>query len=214
MYCDPLASEGLFPLAEDEGKTERDLPFEIRPGVDYFAKFDEIMPPWQPAAYERLPSSAAAWTEEAGGPIEVRMARRRILTLSHRRYARAIHPDGGLRQLIISTVRATPAFPDGFDACATQHRFTSKKWSRGWIPVENWDWIWTPFAGRRGQEYAAWAWAVMEYRQKRHSAYEAEGYRAFESRQEKATNKQTEVIAKALAAALEGRVSNEKRPSK
>jgi hypothetical protein len=211
MYCDPLAAEGLFPLAEDDTKTERDLPYEFKPGVDYFAKFDAIMPPWTigMSTYQKVPLSSAAWTEDAGGPVEVRMPKRRVLTLSHRRYARCVHPDGGLRQLIISTVRATPAFPDGFDACATAQRFTAKKWNLGWIPVENADWIWTPFAKLRGQEYAAWAWAVMEYRQKRHAAHEASEGQAFMSRAERAANKQTEVIAKALEAALSRREERE-----
>ena len=204
MHCDPFAADGLFTLAEDENKTERDLPFEFDPRVDYFAKFDAILPPWQPAHYEKLPSSGAAWTEDSS-PVEVRMPKRKVLTLSHRRYARAIHPDGGLRQLIISTVRATPAFPDGLDACATAQRFTAKKANRGWLVVENVDWMWSSFAGRRGQEYAAWAWAVMEYRQKRHAAHEAGEAQAFMSRAERATNKQTEVIAQALTAALAAR---------
>lgn len=202
MYCDPFQAEGLFPLAEDDNKTERDLPYEFKPGVDYFARFDAMLPAWRPSHYEKLASSEAAWTEEAGGPVEVRVGRRQTRTLSHRRYMRAIHPDGSLRQLVVSTVRATPAFPDGRDACATEMRFVAKKSGRGWIVVENVDWAMTPYSGKRGQEYAAWALAVMEYRQKRHAAEQSDHDKGFETKHERAMNRQTDVIAKALTAAL------------
>jgi hypothetical protein len=51
----------------------------------------------------------------------------------------------------------------------------------------------------------------MEYRQKRHAAHEASEAQAFMSKAERAQNKQTEVIAKALATALELREPQGKR---
>lgn len=198
MYCDPLAAEGLFPLAEDENKTERDLPFECTPGVDYFAKFDALLPAWRPAAYDKVQSSDAAWTETGGGPVVVKVGRRETRTLSHRRYARAIAPDGSLRQVTISTVRPTPAYPDGLDACMTHARFPAKKSALGFIFVENEPILWSPFAGRRGQEYAAWSWAVMEYRKRKHAEYEAKEAKAFMSKAELAAEKQADALTKAL----------------
>lgn len=216
MYpgCDPLAAEGLFPLAEDDSKTERDLPFEYKPGVDYFAKFDAMLPAWRPAVYATLPASHAAFTEDGGGPVEVRVGRRQTRTLAHRRYVRAIAPDGTLRQLIISTVRPTPAFPDGLDACGTHHRLPAKKSARGWIVVENIDSMWTPYVQLRGQQYAAWALAVMEYRRKRHAEYEASEATAFMSRAERAQEKQTKVIADALTVALADRDQRKQQKGK
>jgi hypothetical protein len=214
MYCDPLAAEGLFPLANDDSKTERDLPFEYTPGVDYFKKFDALLPPWRPAQYEKVAASDAAWTENGGGPVEVRVGRRETRTLSHRRYARAIAPDGSLRQVTISTVRPTPKFPDGLDACMTHARFPAKKSALGFLFVENEPIFWSPFAGRRGQEYAAWAWAVMEYRKAHHAEYEAKEAKAYMSNAERATEKQTDVIAKALTAALENRSNEQPRATR
>jgi hypothetical protein len=225
MYCDPLAAEGLFPLATEDARrlrpdmdpestTERDLPFDFDPGVDYFAKFDAMLPAWRPAVYEKMPLSSAAWTETAGGPVQVKMGRRQTKVLSHRRYFRAIHPDGSLRQLVVSNIRPTPAYPDGFDACQTHRMMVTRKSNSGWIVVENADWMWSPFSGKRGQEYAAWALAVMEYRRARHSEECAKEEAAHMSKRDRDSQKQTEVIANALTVALESRKDDRPRKTK
>jgi hypothetical protein len=208
MYCDPFAAEGLFLLAEDENKTERDLPFEFDPKVDYFAKFDSMLPAWRPSPYKAVDGSGAAWTADGGGPVVVPMAKRQTRTLSHRRYVRAIAPDGSLRQLIVSTIRATPEFKDGLDVSATLQTVIARKNARGWIVVENVDWVWNSHSGRRGQQYAAWALAVMEYRKARHTADEAGHDKAFRNQAVVAVEKQTETIAKALSVALSSRDDN------
>lgn len=190
MYCSPLDGEGLFALDEADatklGKpdaTERDLPFDFKPGVDYFKRFDAILPPWRPAPFSAMPGSHAALTPhtESNGPIEARIGKRQTRTLSHRRYVRAVHPDGGLRQLVIASCRTSPYYPDGFDKAGTLQRLIVQKGSKGWLIVEPEPLVWNILSGRQGQEYAAWALAVMEYRVRRTKAYttlEGEAFKA------------------------------------
>jgi hypothetical protein len=209
VYIQPLAGRGLFPLAEKgpDGKpigTERDLSFEFKPGVNYFAKFDEILPSWklEHGPYETKDGSHAAFSD-AVGPIEMYTDERETLTISYRRYVRAIDPAGNLCQLIISSVRPSPFYPKGEDRVGTMMRVVATKSRRGWLVVEPVSDFWSPYAGKQGQEYAAWCWAVMEYRQKRHAAYEANEAMAFMSRAEKAAEKQGEAMAKALGGAVD-----------
>lgn len=210
MYCNPLAAEGLFALADEDAKrlfpgredvTERDLPFDFDPSVNYFAKFDAILPAWR--QYRRFADvkGDAALTDGAdkdgNGPIELKIDRRTTRTIAYRRYVRAIAPDGSLRQLKISTIRPTPAFPDGLDACSTHTRFVTRKNAKGWIVVEDgegYEMLWNPYSGLRGQQYAAWAWSVMEYRRARHKAQEAIDAESNMSQALRETRKQTEAI--------------------
>lgn len=171
MYCDPLAGEGLFPI-DEPGKTERDLPFEFDRGVDYFAVFDAMLPPWQVFPYAVEKGSKAAFSD-ASGAAEVRMGSRTTSVVSYRRYVRAIDPGGNLCQLIVSTCRPGPHYKDGFDTCGTYSRVISTKNARGWLIVERDPLTWSLYSGRRDQEYAAWALAVMQYRKLRHSAAQA-----------------------------------------
>lgn len=192
MYTDPFEGEGLFPLhAEapavgdvDDYQTERDLPFEYDPTVDYFKKFDAIVPPWQVWKYDTEKGHGLAGTaifdsrtdEESvrrKGPPTVKVGRRRTMTVAIRMYVRAIDPAGNLCPLQISTVPPSPQFPDGSDGLGTHQRVVAQKSARGWIVVENREAFWSPYSGKRGNEYAAWAWAVMLHRQAKHAAHEA-----------------------------------------
>lgn len=199
MYLEPLESEGLFPLpAPQEDKTERDLPYDFKPNVDYFAKFDAILPPWQVIPFREMPGSHAALSDidkgDGTGPPEIKVAPRTTRVVSFRRYVRAIAPDGSLRQLVISSVRPTPAYRDGHDKAGSKQRVISDKSAKGWIVVENDVSVWNPYSGKTGQQYAAWAWAVMEYRQKRHAAYEAEYAENHKNQQTRAMEEQAKAM--------------------
>lgn len=186
MYVNPLDEEGLFLLnpeqappsdddaAYDSLKTERDLSFEFKRDVDYFAKFDALMPKWENRRYEtaNLPNLSGTALFTAKGAPEVKIAKRRTVTTSLRMYVRAIDPAGNLCPLHISTVTPSPEYPDGHDKLGTPQRVVTEKSRKGWLVVENVDTFWSTFAGRRGQEYAAWCWAVMAHRKAKHAAHE------------------------------------------
>jgi hypothetical protein len=213
VYIQPLAGRGLFPLAEDKSKTERDLSFEFDPRVNYFAKFDAILPAWklEHGPYKAVDGSHAAFSD-AVGPIEMYTDERTEITLSYRRYVRAIDPAGNLCQLVVSSVRPSPAYPKGEDKCGTMMRVISTKSRRGWLVVEAVPEWWSPWANRTGQEYAAWCWAVMEYRKARHAAYEANEAKAFMTRTERAAEKQGEALARALDGTVEKLLASRDRP--
>jgi hypothetical protein len=206
MYpnCDTLEANGLFVLESDTDKTERDLPFDFKPDVDYFAKFDDLLPPFRIFKYEAEKGSEAAFSN-ATAPPEVKVSKRQVRTVSHRRYVRAIDPGGNLCQLGVSTVRPSPVYPDGYDRCGTFMRVVQTKSQKGWIIVENDQRVWNLDAGKKGQQYAAWALAVMEFRQKRHAEHQALEAQAFMSRAEKAAEKQGEIIARAIREGMEAR---------
>lgn len=222
MYpgCDPLEGNGLFVLdGEDEELqaalkkkfpredladnpyTERDLPFEFKRDVDYFALFDPILPAYQVVPYETEKGSQAAFSN-ATGPVEVKVGKRQTRSVSYIRYVRAIDPAGNLCQLKVSTCRPSPANKDGYDSSGTFNRVVAVKNAKGWIIVERDRRTWNLDSGKQDQEYAAWALAVMAYRQKRHAAYQALEARAFMSRAERAAEKQGEVFAAAIGAAM------------
>src|SRR5687767_8009476 len=171
MYIDPLNGEGLFPIDEEGTISERELPFEFKQGEDYFSKFDAILPKWTLFPYEDVKGSECAFSD-ATGAAEVRIAPRTTRVVSYRRYVRAIDPAGNLCQLIVSTVRPSPYYKDGNDKCGTLNRVVAAKNQAGWIIVENNPMFWNPYSGKAGQQYAAWALAVMAHRQKMHAAHE------------------------------------------
>jgi hypothetical protein len=195
LYVDPFQGEGLFPLNpeslsalapgedSDNYQTERELPFEYDPRVDYFKKFDAIVPRWEVWRYETEKGDGLAGaaifdsrTDEMSvrrkGPPTVKMGRRRTMTVSIRMYVRAIDPAGNVCPLHISTVPPSPQFPDGNDGLGTHQRVVAQKSRSGWIVVEPVEAFWSPYSGKRGNEYAAWAWAVMLHRQAKHAAHE------------------------------------------
>lgn len=189
MYVNPLTGDGLFAIDTAGDKSERDLPYEFDPSVDYFAKFDEFVPKWQAIGYEKVNGSLGAFSESVG-PAEVKVAPRTTRVMPYMRYVRAIDPAGNVCPLSVSSVRPSPAFPDGHDKCGTLNRVIAEKNAAGWLIVENSQLMWSPYSGKAGQQYAAWALAVMKYRLVKHAEHEASEAKAFQSRAEKAANAQ------------------------
>lgn len=196
MYVDPLEGNGLFLLdtsesdSQEPGPTERNLPFEYKPSVDYFAKFDAMLPMWQLRPYKVIEGSGAALFDKRGAP-EVKIGRRKTQTVSLRKYYRAIDPAGNLCQLTVSTVPPSPEHPTGDDGIGTMARVIAMKNQRGWIIVERDQACWNPYSGKAGDEYAAWALAVMVHRKAAHAAHEKEQAKLHKSQLIRAAEEQT-----------------------
>lgn len=203
MYVDPMEEEGLFLLEPEKRdddnvdldtlKTERDLEFEFKPNVDYWKKFDAMLPAWTVRPYVERQDSSAAFFTTKGAP-EVKVGRRRTQVVSLRKYVRAIDPAGNLCQLTVSTVPPSPEFRNGDDNIGTQARVIAQKSRRGWIVVENEVTCWNVYAGKSGQQYAAWALAVMAYRKAKHAAHQVEERKHSMTFIEQEAKKQTEAM--------------------
>lgn len=197
MYQNPFElGDRLFAIDKEGVRDERDLDFAFDPAVDYFASVDAMMPPWRPPSYATLPGSVAALTASAG--LQEHRTGRVVKIVSRRRYVRAIDPAGRLRQLKVSTVPTTPSHPDGNDRIGTMQRVVAEKSQRGWLIVERDPATWSPYSGRRGQEYCAWALAVGEWRRKVHEEHEKEEAKAFMSQATREANKRAEEQTAAL----------------
>ena len=51
-------------------------------------------------------------------------------------------------------------------------RVATEKNRRGWLIVENVEGAWNPYSGKVGQDYCAWALAVMQLRRRLHAEYQ------------------------------------------
>ena len=181
LAFNPDRFAGDPPLSDDE----RTLSYVCDPAVDYYARIDAMQPPWVVPTAKYIdagfPTSAAF--SDASGPREVRTVvmdgqgrrMRRTQIMPHKRYVRAIDPQGNLCSLIVSTCRADREKPTGDDGLETMSRVIARKSKLGWLVVERDEDTHNAFAGRVGQDYAAWALAVMEHRKQIYGAwYKAE----------------------------------------
>ena len=190
MYKDVFNDD---PISDDE----LDLQYDFDPKHNYFADVDDLFPAWQvPVAkyLDSFPIDAAL--SDSNGPREVRTRetevvvdgdgqpvldgrgrpRRRSRTVAKvqpfRMYWRAIDPDGNICPLAVSTCRADRDKPSGDDGLGTAMRVATEKNRRGWLIVENVEGAWNPYSGKVGQDYCAWALAVMQLRRRLHAEYQ------------------------------------------
>mgnify|MGYP001559015770 FL=1 len=174
----PDRFDGELGITEDEKR----LSYSLDPKVDYFAIVDAMQPPWVPPTVKYVdagfPTSAAF--SDASGVREVRVIEkdpktgrqvRRTRVMPHKRYVRAIDPQGNLCSLIISTCRPDRDKPDGDDGIETATRVIARKSRLGWLVVEPNADMQNPFSGKQGQDYCAWALAVGDYRRRLYSAW-------------------------------------------
>src|SRR3989304_8962095 len=119
LAFNPERFAGDPPLSDDE----RTLSHGCDPGVAYYARIGAMQPPWVVPTAKYIdagfPTSAAF--SDASGPREVRTVvmdgqgrrMRRTEIMPHKRYVRAIDPQGNLCSLIVSTRRAGRGEPTG-----------------------------------------------------------------------------------------------------
>lgn len=209
LEYNPDRFAGDPPLSDDE----RRLSYSFDPARDYYAEIDTMQPPWVPPAAKYLegsyPSSAAF--SDASGPRELRVIEkdprtgrnvRRTRTMPHKRYVRAIDPQGNLCSLIVSTCRPDRDKPNGDDGLETASRVIARKSRIGWVVVERDEDTHNPFSGKTGQDYAAWALAVMAYRRRIYSEWLQIEQRAWYDEQKARAIEIAELQGKAMGEAM------------
>ena len=213
LEYNPDAFAGDPAISDDERK----LAYAFDPTVDYYAVIDSMQRQWVPPAAKYLegafPSSAAF--SDASGPREVRTIEqdpatgrrvRRTKIMPHKRYVRAIGRDGNLCSLIVSTCRPDRDKPHGDDGLETASRVIARKSRLGWLVVERDEDTHNPFSGKTGQDYAAWALAVMVHRKQIYQSWlkpgQTQWYDEQKARAIETATLQGEAMGKALQKSL------------
>ncbi|HYF01273.1 MAG TPA: hypothetical protein VEJ18_20285 [Planctomycetota bacterium] len=171
MDRDPFGDEPI-------SKEERDLKFDFDPSRNYMADVDALQPPWFLPPYQTAREAPGAAMSNETTPRMVGRGRN-LKGVPAFLYVRAIDPAGNLVQLTVSTCRPSPEYPGGDDGIGTMARVIAEKSAKGWLIVEPGPQFANPYSGKIGNEYVAWALAVMQLRQKRHAAKEATEAQAF-----------------------------------
>ena len=200
---------------------EKRLSYEFDPSKDYHAVVDSLSVPWVPPAVKYVESAypTSAAFSDASGTREVKMVARdgttgrktrRTMVQPHKRYVRAIDPAGDLCSLIVSTCRPDRDKPSGDDGLETAARVIARKNRLGWLILERDEDMQNPFAAKIGQDYIAWALAVMAHRKKSHGAWLREDQTVWYSEQKaraiETARLQGEAMGEALRGSLQGAV--------
>lgn len=145
---------------------EKALTFEFDPTHDYFADVDKIVPPYRLPGYQTHSLQGGAAFENSSGVREVAVGPQKTQRMPFIRYVRAVDPAGGIMPLSISTCRPSPEYPEGLDGFHMDRVLADKR-RKGWLILER-DEI-SPYAGKVGQPYCAWALAVAKKREAAHA---------------------------------------------
>lgn len=194
---------------------ESKLDYKVEPGRNYRAEIDREVPAWREAPSMTVPGSSATFhdpNDPVGGKPNLMFnpTTGKEWAMPHYKYVRAIHPNGNIQPLIVSSCRPGPTAPGGDDQLGTEDRVIGqKRREKGWLVLEEG----SEYNGRTGDEYLAWAFAVAEWRKVNYNLNEAADrvehqskaeilQREFMKQQGIATGAMIQDMGKAIASAL------------
>lgn len=191
----PLPSR-IPPRGSVDQKFESTIQYKVNPRRNYMSEIDAELPPWQPDAYEssQVLNPGAAYSANGGPRLAVDHINQREYELPQFKYVRALNPAGKVMPLIISTCRPGPEFPNGDDRLGTEYRVIGEKRKKGWLVLERGE----SWAGREGDDYLAWCFAVKDLRKAINAHHESVDQKDHESKLLSAMRTQSEMISQAV----------------
>jgi hypothetical protein len=165
------------------------------PSRDLRAERDYEIPPWTPENFTSDHSAPGAAFSDNTGPRELYDARRRHTFLTpHFRSIRSLDPAGNITYLVVSTCRPTSANNNGDDGLGSEYRIRALKSGLGWLHMEDDD----NFAGKEGDAYFRWLFAVRDFRRARYEADQRRQSAEFADRNAAAQREQSRMAMDAI----------------